>query len=156
MTAAPSVIQGALVDAKNVATHKCVRLSIDVPAELGEQIVKAFGWPTMADPVSVAVARLKTTAQVVELEPPKVKREFKELPAPQQAGIVSNDKRFWAYLEEWHNRVADSEDQAAQHIRNICKVESRSEFKPDTLALQRWNMLASGYLAWLGKERVSA
>lgn len=153
----PAIIQGALVDAKNINVHKSIRLSIDVPAEQGALIVEAFGWPTMAEPVTVAVARLKPEA-VQEAAPasPKTKREFKSLPAPQQAGIMANDKRFWSYLREWHQREADSEEQAAGHIRSICGVDSRSEFKTGNPALQRWNMLASGYLAWLEKERIGA
>ena len=31
---APIVFSGSLVDARNVAAHKCFRLSIDIPAEL--------------------------------------------------------------------------------------------------------------------------
>jgi hypothetical protein len=53
-----AVISGSLVDAKNVNTHKVMRLIIDVPAENALKVIAAFGWPTMVNPVSVAVARL--------------------------------------------------------------------------------------------------
>lgn len=63
MTDRPAVITGSLVDAKNVHTHKSLRLIIDVPAEHAQKVFEAFGWPTMASPVSVAVARLSETAE---------------------------------------------------------------------------------------------
>lgn len=154
----PAAIQGQLVEARNIATHKCVRLWIDVPAEMGKTIIDTFGWPTMVDPVPVAVAWIKPPGgkTIDAVAEPKEQREWKDLPGPQQAGIMANDKRFWAYLREWHGRSTFNADHAAHNIRSICGVDSRSEFKPDTPALQRWNMLASAYLAWLEKERVSA
>lgn len=52
-------ITGSLVDVRNVNTHKCVRLIIDVPAENALKVISAFGWATMVNPVPVAVARLQ-------------------------------------------------------------------------------------------------
>src|SRR5260370_631071 len=60
MTAA--AIMGQLVDVKNVNTHKCVRLIIDVPAEYAVKVIDAFGWPTQVNPVPVAIARLTAEA----------------------------------------------------------------------------------------------
>ena len=54
----PAAIIGSLVDARNVATHKCLRLVIDVPAEQAEHIISVLGWPTQVNPIPVAVARL--------------------------------------------------------------------------------------------------
>ncbi len=62
MSDRPAVIAGNLVDAKNVNTHKVFRLVIDVPAEHAVRVIEAFGWPTMAAPVPVAVARLSKDA----------------------------------------------------------------------------------------------
>ena len=58
-----AIIAGSLVDAKNVNSHKCMRLIIDVPAENALKVIAAFGWPTMVNPVSVAVARLEEGAR---------------------------------------------------------------------------------------------
>ena len=55
-----AVIGGSLVDVKNFNTDKSVRLVIDVPAELALRVIEIFGWPTRADPIPVAVARLAT------------------------------------------------------------------------------------------------
>jgi hypothetical protein len=59
---APVAITGSLVDLKNIALHKCVRLSIDVPSELEQRVIASFGWPTMQNPVLVAIARIDTEA----------------------------------------------------------------------------------------------
>ena len=54
----PAAIMGSLVDARNVATHKCLRLVIDVPAEQAEHIISVLGWPTQVNPIPVAVGRV--------------------------------------------------------------------------------------------------
>src|ERR1700678_2867001 len=57
-------VTGSLIDIKNINQHKCARLLIDVPAENAARIIEMFGWPTMAAPVPVAIARLQTDAEV--------------------------------------------------------------------------------------------
>ena len=155
MPAPAAVIQGALVDAKNVAAHKCVRLSIDVPAELGAQIVKAFGWPTMAEPVTVAVARLKPEA-AQETPAPKERRPFKDLPPPTQAALACQDARFRAFLHEVQEYDCASEDDAADYVRTFCEVDSRAQIKPGTIAAQKWSFLCSAYLGWQAAEAAGA
>lgn len=116
-----AVISGSLVDAKNVNTHKVMRLIIDVPAENALKVIAAFGWPTMVNPVSVAVARLDER-KVLPTEQPnnhrpdptprpdqsvgvpagadKERRAFSELKPPQQAGILCNSEAFYRFLAE--------------------------------------------------------
>jgi len=70
------------------------------------------------------------------------------LPAPQQAAIVGNDRRFWLYLaDRWGELVIDP-DQAARVVRSICRVTSRAEFKPGTEALARWAELYADFDLW--------
>lgn len=63
----PAAIQGSLVDAYNVNTHKVLRLEIDVPVELAGDVLQAFGWPTMVNPVPVAIARLNAAESSSQL-----------------------------------------------------------------------------------------
>lgn len=63
MTDRPAAIAGSLVSMKNVGAHKSVVLTLHVPEEHALKVIEAFGWPTMANPVSVAVARLSETAE---------------------------------------------------------------------------------------------
>ncbi len=173
---APAAIAGSLVDAKNVNMHKCVRLSIDVPAEYAEQIIKAFGWPTMAAPVAVAVARLtqkegeaNTTRLARTDDGPDTKtphpaangeggtrRAFSELPLPQQAGICANDPRFWKFIEEEypetaHGMTSITDDHIAQAIREICGIKSRAELKDNLEASLKWEKLHGEFVAWLAQ-----
>lgn len=155
-----AIIQGALVDAKNVAAHRCVRLSIDVPAELGASIVKAFGWPTMAEPVSVAVARLAVVkeeeAERVEAPPalpvPKGKRRFEDMPPATQAALTCQEPRFWAWLREERKADCGNEDEAAEFVREFCEVPSRADIRADNRAGSRWQWLCSAYRGWLAAE----
>lgn len=55
-----AAVTGSLVDVRNVGTHKCVKLSIEVPEEMALKVMESFGWPTGTNPVTVVVARLNT------------------------------------------------------------------------------------------------
>jgi hypothetical protein len=46
------------VDARNIGTHKSLKLTLHIPAEMAEAFIRDFGWPTAADPIPVALARL--------------------------------------------------------------------------------------------------
>lgn len=54
----PAAISAQLVDMRNVGTHKCLKLTLHVPEEQALDAIAAFGWPTGAAPVPVAIARL--------------------------------------------------------------------------------------------------
>jgi hypothetical protein len=143
----PAAIQGSLVDAKNVAAHKCVRLSIDVPAELAKQVIDAFGWPTMAEPVPVAIARLNVGTQAQE---PTEKKRWHELPPSQQAAIRCNEPAFTKFLEETKPQYGSlGEHEVAEVVRMLCGVDSRKDIRTGTQAAQKWFAIDSEYQAWM-------
>jgi hypothetical protein len=137
-----AIIAGSLVDAKNVNTHKVMRLIIDVPAENALKVIAAFGWPTMVDPVPVAVARLNIdggnkhgildsdhgtldsdgrdgdSGRVhPELRPSSVTDKPKKSPA-QIAGYLCTTIPFQKFLKEkfsdvWHQQIADVAEDGA-------------------------------------------
>lgn len=169
---APIIIKGSLVDVKNINTHKCVRLSIDVSAELGAEIVHAFGWPTMVEPVSVAVARLVPeaeappslaaqiaadmkagTAHFVSPSPEehaaKEKRRITQLHGGSQAALTCKREAFWKFLEEQRDIVCRSEEEAAEYVREFCDIKSRSEIETNPTARNRWHLLYSAFDAWM-------
>src|ERR1019366_7700500 len=124
----PAAIIASLVDVRNIAEHSSVVLKIHVPQERALEVIAAFGWPTGANPVPVAIARLDTNvappklvealgdvealtvsekfdlhaaaikAQEEAFEAPKKRRAFCDLPFPQQAGIKSDDLKFQLWL----------------------------------------------------------
>lgn len=122
-----AIIAGALVDVRNVGTHKSVKLTIHVPEEHATRVVAAFGWPTGVNPVSVAIARLNPTKEVMpdnpQHNPPetqprpvtdrqaspvgenKPKREWGEMSPAQQAGILCNETAFHLFLREKHRNL---------------------------------------------------
>jgi hypothetical protein len=166
MTAA--VTRGQLVDVRNVNQHKCVRLIIDVPAELAPSVIKAFGWPTQVNPVPVAIARLIESPQQQEEQAASSKTPVPTAqprqgspttPHPagatyaQRLGIACGKPSFWRFLEEQklqakpYAKIACA-DEAADVVRFLCEVKSRTETLVGTPAGNRADSLLSEYTAW--------
>lgn len=156
-----AVVSGSLVDVKNINTHKVVRLSIDIPAEQGAKIVEAFGWPTMVEPVSVAVARLDgSVAQRKEhrdstsgVEGSNPSGTTKPKSYAQRAGILTHDPVFRRFIgERWDVSETEVEsmmpDDVAGFIRYECEVTSRSEIIEGTEAGRRFRDLEAEFKAW--------
>lgn len=143
-----AVIQGSLVDVRNVNQHKCVRMLIDVPAEKAPKVMEAFGWPTMVAPVSVVVARLapsplkEALQRSVEAEREKDKepREWSTISRSQQSGIACSDPGFRQFIASKGYVVTDAET-AATAVRQICGVNSRRHFADNPEAGARWDRL---------------
>ncbi len=162
----PAAILGSLVDMKNVAVHKSVRLIIDIPAEQAEDIIKAFGWPTQVNPVPVAVARLtpsaaESPATVIPSAAPaerpptrgfsaETPRSWHSLPYPQQAGIRSNDGLFRAFLKEDRKWKGEPDE----FIRQYCGVSSRAFIKAGTEAGKKWEVLNQAFESWRLLDKV--
>ena len=152
----PAAIMGQLVDAKNIAVHKTMRLSIDVPVELAQEVIKAFGWPTMSNPVTVAIARLVDEQSAVketnESQPTPSKTKGGKL--CQRASILCNEGSFRTFLvtrdEELkkHFRMLDT-IMAIDEVREICGVQSRSELDSNPEAAVKFKNLELEYKAWM-------
>ena len=151
-------ITGQLVDAKNIAVHKSMRLSIDVPAEMGAEIVKLFGWPTMAQPVPVAVARLAEPAQIeaqAESQPDGERRRWASLSLAQQAGIRCGEPAFQKFLRE-HGQSQVSDDKgAAAYVRLCCGVRSRADLDTKAAAGRLWRDLNTRFETWMREPVVA-
>lgn len=147
----PAAIMGQLVDAKNVSVHKCLRLTIDVPAEQAMHVIETLGWPTQVNPVPVAVARLMPQAEAPADKPAAVRKPVApDKRLAQQAGIVCAEPAFWRFLEETKMRehISDA-DEAAMHVRILCgHVDSRRELVVGTPAGDAWERLHGQYLGW--------
>lgn len=160
MTAA-AIIAGSLVDVKNVNSHKCMRLIIDVPAENALKVIAAFGWPTMVNPVSVAVARLneapspslRGVSSSGEREPAsdpglamgRERRAFTDMSPAQQAGMFCSDRAFRLFLAEKFDMPLPDPEEAANVIRHHCKVKSRKDITTDNAD---WLGLVLAYRLW--------
>ena len=140
MSEQPAAIEASLVDVRNVATHKVVRLELHVPAEQAPQVMDLFGWPTMVAPVPVALARLNGSAKEPE---PKEQRRWEDLKLSMQAGIRCEEVAFQKFLG------VNGFEEAAKLVRRICEVDSRAGLNTDTEAAKRWRDIESQYQAWL-------
>ena len=127
---------GSLVDLKNVNSHKSVRLTIDIPAEQASEVVEMFGWPTQAQPVPVAIARMAGGWE---------KKETRSL--AQQAGALCANAVFQVFLD------CQTETDAAEAVRGLCGVESRSEIRAGTPAGEAWLDLVQRFHGWQEAER---
>lgn len=161
------IIQASLVDVRNVATDKEIKLEVRVPAELAQQVFSIFGWPTRVAPVSVAICPLgpDPTRQGLEqpprpsaddafkrLDPPKDRQSFTKMKRAQQAGIRCNEPTFWAYLTERFSKALDyaavvDADGAAHVVRWHCLVTSRRELDEKPGAQVLWDNLEADFYA---------
>ena len=170
----PAAIAGSLVDAKNIHSHKALRLIIEVPAEHAPRVFEAFGWPTMASPVPVAVARLNETAQpsapegaggtaetAAKPSPDTIRQKWNDLRPSQQAALRCNDPEFHRFLSRtaplyWRQFAGGAVDRAAQVVRSHTNVRSRREFDTDPDAAKRWHALDAEFWAWQRDPRRAA
>jgi|SRR6478609_1636743 len=166
-----AAITAYLVDVRNVAAHKAIRLELHVPAEQASLVMEAFGWPTMVNPVPVALARImpevaeaeatRLTEEPPEVDPRNMRRRFAELSYSQQAGMRCAEPDFARFLAErhgeayriWHDSHGGGfglgeEDAAASTVRFLCGVKSRSEIRDGTDAGEFWKQLDADYWAW--------
>jgi hypothetical protein len=134
---APAITHGSLVDVRNVNQHKCVRLVIDIPAERAREIIDMFGWPTMVDPVPVAIARLidqqreEQSASSKTQIPTAQPRQSTPAGAPQtyakRLGMACTQPRFWMFMFEHTKRQfsVTNEEEAANVVRNYLGCKRR-------------------------------
>ena len=145
-----AAIMASLVDVRNIAAHKCVRLEIHVPVEQASLVMAAFGWPTAADPVPVAIARLnpqKAASEPAKAEKPRQKWE--SLPLSQQAAIRCAEAAFWRFLAETHSlSVVASSEEAADYVRIICGVKSRADIGKTEASAKAWRDLDGEFQYW--------
>ena len=165
----PAAIMASLVDVRNIAAHKCIRLELHVPAEQAALVIQAFGWPTAVDPVPVAIARIDPKSITIDPEkmvglgefahgrrlldspePPKEHKRFDMLPLAQQAGIRCGDMAFWKFLEDVYAFAGvDSAETAAEAVRTHCEVASRADLKSNTEAGVAWAKLNRDFEVWM-------
>lgn len=88
----------------------------------------------------------------VKVDTRKVRR-FDELPAAQQAGMLSNDARFQRFtgLQTLKSDVQVSPTAAAEFIRVSCGVTSRRHLNTNQTAVRKFQRLRTDFDAWTGR-----
>lgn len=148
MTAA--AIKGTYSDYRRVKGRKVLQLIVEVPLEQAPQVHDAFGEPSPDGSTWVAVARLNAE-EPIEQKPAEDKHRLSR-----QAAMLCGEYRFQAFLrgsflEIWkkhrHFPLDDSQIAAAT-VREICAVNSRSEFDRDLEVAARWRDLHGEFECW--------
>lgn len=104
------------------------------------------------EPVSRAVSQAEKQPEPASRLPSqpvradKERRQFSEIAPAQQAGILCGERAFRLFLAETFPQVwtITNRDPAAS-VREICKVDSRSDIKPDNAD---WSALVLAYRLW--------
>jgi hypothetical protein len=83
-----------------------------------------------------------------ELPKERGKLDWRDVQPAAQAGIRCAEPRFWNFLwEEQGISVADK-DEAADAVRKMCSISSRSELSTNHKARVLWNQLDTAYREW--------
>lgn len=164
MSEARAAFQGTYADLKFIKTRKVAAITIEIPQEMAQAFVAAFGTPDPASEIPVAIARLDLS-QKPEPEPkalpaPK-RRAWSDLRPSQQAGIRCGEPAFQRFLREefakvWSDASFDlahdtDAKKAAECVRDFCMVSSRSELDHHPLRAKRWHDLSNDFDVWMGR-----
>jgi hypothetical protein len=149
ISAQPAAIMASLVDVRNVSAHRCVRLEIHVPAEQAGAVLAAFGWPTAADPVPVALARLVEKPEPVQRAPQGQRRS---MTLSQQCALRCQEPEFWSFLESLGHDCFDAVTAAAL-VRDHLDVASRAEIDTCEAPAAAWKDLDAQFIRWRSDPR---
>lgn len=151
-----AAISGTFADFKIVRGRKCAQLVIEVPLEQADAALNALGGlPNPAMERWVAVARLNQGKQAAEPKQAKAadRKTWNDLPPAQRAAIKCGEESFRDFLG---HKICDQRgwefpkeaDEAAQVVRLICGVESRSDLNTDSAARAAWERIENDYWLW--------
>ena len=84
------------------------------------------------------------------------KRNWRDMPPAQRAGILINDAVFASYLRERHPDEWHETGEADACLKFICKIDSKRDLAVNARAEQMFNHLTADYRAWQAAERVGA
>lgn len=156
-----TAFQATYSDFKLIRTRKVVQIVLEVPVEQSSAVLEILGgMPNPAAEKWVGVAPLQPDAaqprQETKPRPDGAKRDWRDIPPAQRAGIRIGQTLFAAFLKEerpddWHE-APDADD----CLKLICGVDSKRELATNHKALTMFNLLDSAFQAWEAKERVGA
>jgi len=164
----PAAFRAVYADWKLIKTRGMIQVVLELPVEQADAAYEVlggmpvagkerwFGIAAIRNPEATPGVSDPAPAQVPQPRPERAKRDWRDLPASQQAGIRCAEPVFHSFLEE---ECHDNLNEAGTYddcVRMICGVKSRSELDTNHKARVIWHQLDSQYQAWLAKERVGA
>jgi hypothetical protein len=155
----PSAFRATFADLKVIKTRQCVQIILEVPTEQFDAAYEVLGGlPNPAAERWFAVAALAQDSkpvserpQAVVLDKPQLggKRSWNDLPPAQQAGIRCEEEAFATFLAEERPDDFREVENAADCVRLICRINSRSELNTNQKARVIWHQLNDQYEAWM-------
>lgn len=156
----PEAFRATYSDLKLIKTRKCVQIIFEIPQEDFDAAYEVLGGlPNPAAERWFGIAALRGEMEVAQRsrqEDPKLsagKREWRDISPVQQAGIRCAEPAFSVFLKEsypddWHESAED----AAECVRMLCRILSRSELATSHKAGVIWKQLDDEFIAWKALE----
>jgi hypothetical protein len=141
-----AIIEAEYVEWKMVKTRKALQLIFEVPLEKQALVQAALGTPMPDTSTPVAIARLNLAAITTTPEPEQIEPPRRTAKLSQIAGILCNEGAFRKFIR------VETVDQAAEYIRNHCRVSSRANIDGNPDATAAFNTLKGEYELWLRCE----
>src|SRR4051794_3311196 len=144
MSDQPAAIQATFADFRLIKGRKQAQLVLEIPIEEADNALAVLGGiPQPQSDCWVAVARLNGVAKPEPV--PKEKQKWDDVRLSMQAGKRCGEKAFQEFL----GVTRGSADLAAEEVRSICGVDSRSGLNDNPQAAEKWRDLERSYQAWL-------
>lgn len=144
MSNAPAAFEATYSDWKLVKSRKVVQIVLEVPMEKADHAYQVLGgMPNHAAEAWLAVAKLDKSVAQPE------RRKWADLPLSQQAAIRCNEMAFREFcaLEDPNFKAYDL-DMAADHVRQLCGVQSRKDLDTNKVAASKWREYDALYDLW--------
>jgi len=145
-------------DWKLIKTRGVVQVVMEIPLADADAAYDVLGgMPVHGKERWFGIAALKSTAEEARAKPRQeapspqpdgAKRDWRDLPPSQQAGIRCEEPVFAAFLKETRKDDWHETQDATDCVRLICGVESRSELGTNQRARIIWHQLDSAFQAW--------
>ena len=156
-----SAFRATYSDMKLIKTRQVVQIIFEVAQKDFDAAYDVLGGlPNPSSERWFGIAALKPEMEVMphpipvnsQPKPAGAKRDWRDIPPSQQAGMRCEEPTFAAFLKEqraddWH----EAQD-AAECVRLICGVQSRAELTTNQKARVIWTQLNSQYEAWKAME----
>lgn len=118
----------------------------------GDWVLRLVVQAADMDPrITNAAMGTRFQAALVEVgddELPKQRTDWREVQPAAQAGIRCADEQFRKYLRSIHGESANTPDEAAEAIRSMCNIKSRSELSTNHKARALWHSIDNAYREW--------
>ncbi len=118
----------------------------------GDWVLRLVVQAADMDPrITNAAMGTRFQAALVEVgddEMPKQRMDWRNVQPAAQAGIRCADEQFQRYLRAEHGKPVLTPEDAAEEIRKMCNIKSRSELSSNHKARALWHSIDSAYREW--------